>query len=220
MSRYKDYREPRRRGFDDDFSPKSRRGSDDMPSFRQGGQPAAYATAAPQGATVKWFNADKGFGFVEVDGGAEAFLHIRPVEAAGHTSLPDGARLTVRIGQGQKGPQVTEVVDVDLTTATPRPARPARAPGAGGFGGGSAGGDDREFSSASLSEEQEGVVKWYNPDKGFGFIALDSGGKDVFVHATALERSGLTRVAEGQRVVVQVAQGQKGVEARTIREAD
>ena len=184
-----------------------------MPSFRQGGQPAAYATAAPQGATVKWFNADKGFGFVEVDGGAEAFLHIRPVEAAGHTSLPDGARLTVRIGQGQKGPQVTEVVDVDLSTATPRPARAPR-PSSGGGGG------DRDYNSAPLSEEQQGVVKWYNPDKGFGFIALDSGGKDVFVHATALERSGLARVAEGQRVIVQVAQGQKGVEARTIREAD
>jgi len=178
-----------------------------MPSFRQGGQTASYAAAAaPQGATVKWFNADKGFGFVEVDGGTEAFLHIRPVEAAGHSSLPDGARLTVRIGQGQKGPQVTEVIDVDLSTATPRPPRAPRMA-------------DRD-SAGPLSEEQQGVVKWYNPEKGFGFIALDSGGKDVFVHATALERSGLARVAEGQRVVVQVAQGHKGVEARTIREAD
>lgn len=167
------------------------------------------ATAAPTGATVKWFNADKGFGFVEVDGGAEAFLHIRPVEAAGHTSLPDGARLTVRIGQGQKGPQVTEVLDVDLTTATPRAPRAPRS-----FG------NDRNDASGPLSEEQHGIVKWYNPDKGFGFIALDTGGKDVFVHATALERSGLNHVSEGQRVVVQVAQGQKGVEARTIRQAD
>ncbi len=177
-----------------------------MPSFRQGGQPSFASTAAPTGATVKWFNADKGFGFVEVDGGSEAFLHIRPVEAAGHTSLPDGARLTVRIGQGQKGPQVTEVLDVDLTTAAPRPARAPRT--------------SNSFNDAPLSEEQQGVVKWYNPDKGFGFIALDTGGKDVFVHATALERSGMTRVSEGQRVVVQVAQGQKGVEARTIRAAD
>ncbi len=186
-----------------------------MPSFRQGGQPAPAmsSNAVPTSATVKWFNADKGFGFVEVDGGSEAFLHIRPLEAAGHTSLPEGARLLVRVGQGQKGPQVTEVLEVDVSTASAT-ARPPRAPRP------SFDRNDRAESSAPLSEEQEGIVKWYNPDKGFGFIALDAGGKDVFVHATALERSGLGMVSEGQRVVVQVAQGQKGIEARTIRAAD
>ncbi|MDI4665179.1 cold-shock protein [Xanthobacter autotrophicus] len=65
-----------------------------------------------------------------------------------------------------------------------------------------------------------GTVKWYNPDKGFGFIAVEGGGKDVFVHVTVISRSGLTDLAEGQRVVVQVGQGPKGPEARGIELAD
>jgi CspA family cold shock protein len=62
-----------------------------------------------------------------------------------------------------------------------------------------------------------GTVKWYNATKGFGFIAPDQGGKDIFVHASALERAGIMDLAEGQRVVVDVAQGQKGPEAVSLR---
>ena len=53
--------------------------------------------------------------------------------------------------------------------------------------------------------------------KGFGFIGPDQGGKDIFVHATALERSGIIGLAEGQRVAVDVADGQKGSEAVGLR---
>jgi CspA family cold shock protein len=54
---------------------------------------------------VKWFNSEKGFGFVEfTDGSAEAFLHISAVERAGHSALEPGTTLIVRTGQGQKGP--------------------------------------------------------------------------------------------------------------------
>jgi CspA family cold shock protein len=49
-----------------------------------------------------------------------------------------------------------------------------------------------------------GTVKWYNETKGYGFIQPDNGGKDVFVHATALERAGLRGLAEGQKVSYEV----------------
>ena len=61
-----------------------------------------------------------------------------------------------------------------------------------------------------------GTVKWFNAEKGFGFIAPDGGGKDIFVHASALSRSGLTTLPEGSPVRVTTRQGQKGVEADRI----
>src|SRR6185436_10149592 len=80
-------------------------------------RPTSTQGSEPVEASVKWFNADKGYGFVTVVGGSDAFLPARALEAAGHSSVPDGARLKVRIGQGPKGPQVTEVIDVDASTA-------------------------------------------------------------------------------------------------------
>ena len=68
--------------------------------------------------------------------------------------------------------------------------------------------------------ESIGTVKIYKADKGFGFVGQDGGGKDVFVHATALARAGLSGLAEGQRVRMQVGQGRKGLEAQTIELLD
>ncbi|MEM1307310.1 MAG: cold-shock protein [Pseudomonadota bacterium] len=56
---------------------------------------------------------------------------------------------------------------------------------------------------------QTGTVKFYNVQKGYGFIAPDSGGKDVFVHATALERAGLSPLAEGQKVSFDTAEDRR-----------
>lgn len=64
--------------------------------------------------------------------------------------------------------------------------------------------------------EMGGTVKWYNPRKGFGFITPGSGGKDVFVHASTLERAGLAQLTDGQSVRMQVIQGAKGPEAASL----
>jgi CspA family cold shock protein len=71
--------------------------------------------------------------------------------------------------------------------------------------------------SSEPSVEETGTVKWFNVVKGFGFVARDSGGKDVFVHVSALERSGLTTLGEGQHVIVDVVEGRKGLEAARVR---
>ena len=65
----------------------------------------------------------------------------------------------------------------------------------------------------------QGVVKWFNKQKGYGFIQPDDGGKDVFVHATALERAGMRGLAEGQKVSFDVTQGPKGKQASNIQAA-
>lgn len=65
-----------------------------------------------------------------------------------------------------------------------------------------------------------GTVKWFNDSKGYGFIAPQDGGADLFVHASALEQSGLRSLAEGQAVSFDVEEGRKGLQATRIRLAD
>lgn len=66
----------------------------------------------------------------------------------------------------------------------------------------------------------QGTVKWFSPEKGYGFITPDQGGKDVFVHASALETSpgmeGQTSLAENQRIEFEVSQGDKGPQATDV----
>ncbi|NDJ51826.1 MAG: cold-shock protein [Chloroflexi bacterium] len=68
-----------------------------------------------------------------------------------------------------------------------------------------------------MSEERvTGTVKWFNSTKGYGFIAPDGGGKDVFVHHSAIQMSGYRELNEGDRVEMTVQQGQKGPQAANV----
>jgi CspA family cold shock protein len=62
-----------------------------------------------------------------------------------------------------------------------------------------------------------GTVKWFNADKGFGFIAPDDGGDDIFAHFSAISASGFRSLEENQRVEFEVGQGRKGPQAENIR---
>ena len=67
-----------------------------------------------------------------------------------------------------------------------------------------------------MSDKATGTVKWFNESKGFGFIAQDNGGQDVFAHYCAIQGSGFKTLKEGQRVSFVLSQGQKGPQAEQI----
>jgi CspA family cold shock protein len=218
MSKGKDFRGPRKRGFDDDMpSPY------DMPQQRSRPRPAfggagggfgGGAEMPPQGgktvdATVKWFKGDKGFGFVELsDGTGDAFLHIGALQAAGHETVPPGSKLQVVVGQGSKGAQVTRVLTVDTSTATPETRSPRSFDGPR---------PARRAPDPSTAVEVSGNVKWFDTTKGFGFVASQDGGKDVFVHISVLGPAGISHLAEGQPVVMRVVDTPKGREAISLQ---
>jgi CspA family cold shock protein len=236
MGKGKDFRPSRRRGgFDDDVMP-----SFEMPRDRPArpfGGPSPFDSAPPSGptveATVSWFNPEKGFGFTALsDGSGDAFLHIGQLQAIGRDSVPPGATLKVQVAQGAKGKQVVKVIEVDESTAQPQQFRPRPAgPRVGGYGdrggfGGGGGGGGGGFGGAprpprrtvdpSTATPLDGVVKWFNPDKGFGFVAGEDGGKDVFVHISVLQAAGIGPLADGQRVAMRIVETPKGREAVQI----
>ena len=102
--------------------------------------------------------------------------------------------------------------------------------GGGGYGGGdryaSSGGDrygDSDYGSPAPTGpevEMSGTVKWFKPDKGFGFVTADDASKDVFVHKSVLRRCGLLQLEAGQRVQMRVQDASKGREATWILPLD
>lgn len=221
MSKGKDFRAPRKRGFDDDgpmsyeSKPRPSRGYGGAPEGGGfGGSPVGGPSSAPINsgappidAVVKWFKADKGYGFVELAGGqGDAFLHVNALHAAGHDSVPAGAKLRVQVGAGAKGAQVTRVLEVDATGVVERPQRSS----------GDGPRPRRVAPDPSTAVSVTGKVKWFDESKGFGFVASEDGGKDVFVHISILGPAGISHLAEGQQVTMRVVDTPKGREAISL----
>jgi CspA family cold shock protein len=158
--------------------------------------------SAPQRATVKWFNSAKVFGFVTLEDGSDAFCHASALANLPSTELPQGATVFCEVANGQRGMQVTNVHSVDLSTAEAQPMtrgpRQSRGP--------------REASGPM----GDGHVKFFNEQKGFGFVVPETGGADIYVHASALRRSGVPTLMPEQKVRFSTRQGMKGVEVDRI----
>ncbi len=172
-------------------------------------RPAGDGT--PIAAIVKWFNPEKGFGFVEIaDGLGDAFLSVKALQAFGRDTVSPGAKMSVFAAQGEKGRQITKIVTIDdggtataPTYAASSVSRPSRI-----------GGD--------LSEAKEvlGKVKWFSAEKGLGFVEAEDGGKDVFIHISVVKKARLADLSEGQRISMRVTETAKGRQAVSIEAVD
>src|SRR4029079_3932415 len=132
---------------------------------------------------------------------------------------PQGATVYCDVAQGPRGIQVTTVHSVDLSTADPHPPRGGGGGHGGGFGGGGGrprGGGFGSRDSGSSGPMGDGHVKFFNEQKGFGFVVPDSGGADIYVHDSALRRSGGPTSIPAHTATFSTRQGMKGVEVDRI----
>src|SRR5215212_7200600 len=111
-------------------------------------RPGFFREDTPPGrrvdATVKWFNASKGFGFVTMaDGSQDAFLPMAILRRAGYEDVREGASITCEVGAGAKGPLVLSVINIDDSTAV----------------------DAQDRRPRGATQVLEGAVKWFEPEK-------------------------------------------------------
>ena len=144
-----------------------------------GGMPAQVVGTGK--GVVKFFNSQKGFGFIQrEDGGEDVFVHISAVERAGLEGLAEGQQLEFNlVDRGGKISAADLQVVGDVIAVAAKPAAPQR---------------------QLTGEKATGTVKFFNAMKGFGFITRDDGQPDAFVHISAVERSGMRELNEGDKL--------------------
>ena len=153
-----------------------------------GGMPAQVVGQGK--GTVKFFNAHKGFGFIQQEtGGEDVFVHISSVERAGLEGLAEGQQLEFTLVDRGGKISASDLVVVGDVIAV----------------------EKREAPQRSLTGERAtGTVKFFNSMKGFGFITRDDGQPDAFVHISAVERSGMQGLNEGDRLEFDIEVDRRG----------
>jgi CspA family cold shock protein len=155
----------------------------------RGGMPAQVVGQGK--GVVKFFNSGKGFGFIQRDdGGEDVFVHISAVERAGLDGLAEGQELEFQlVDRGGKISASDLQIVGDAIPVEKREAPPQR---------------------QLTGEKATGTVKFFNTMKGFGFITRDDGQPDAFVHISAVERSGMSGLNEGDRVEFDIEVDRRG----------
>lgn len=157
---------------------------------------------------VKWYDAVKGYGFVVPDnGGSDVMVHASCVRAFGKIALTEGAEVRLVAAQGPRGLQAQELVEVE---------EPAPAADVSGFAE-----DSRptEFlgQQVDLGPVQPARVKWFDKQKGFGFVNIFGHPEDVFVHMETVRRCGFQDLSSGEGMAVRTFRGPRGLMVAELR---
>nr|WP_272210879.1 cold-shock protein [Marinicella sp. W31]MDC2876797.1 cold-shock protein [Marinicella sp. W31] len=151
---------------------------------------------------MKWFDVGKGFGFVVPDNGMEdILLHITCLRRDGYQTILEGTRVVALAQMRDRGLQVFRILSMDQSTAV----HPSQLPPV-----------KTHVQVEPSSGLERVLVKWFNREKGFGFLTRGEGTEDIFVHMETLRRYGITELVPGQSVLVRFGQGPKGLMAAEV----
>jgi CspA family cold shock protein len=144
---------------------------------------------------IKWFDVSKGYGFIVPDNGmSDIFLDLRCLRRDGLQVAYEGTRVVVEVLRRPRGLQAFRILSIDQSTAV----HPAQMP-------------------AATGDLERAQVKWFNRQRGFGFLSCGQGTPDIFVHVETLRRFGFAELRSGQFVLVRFAPGPKGLMAAEVR---
>ncbi len=165
--------------------------------------PSGPGAGARISAAVKWYDPAKGYGFlVPGDGSPDIYCRESALTAVGLATLLAGATVACETAPASRGPEVSRILTVDFSTAAPRP--PAAGPGAALPGAGASG------------RRVRALVKWFHPDKGYGFLEPEDGSADLFCHLGAVRASGRDTLPQGAAVTCETVPGDRGPQVSQI----
>ncbi|AMM84431.1 CspA family cold shock protein [Martelella lutilitoris] len=151
---------------------------------------------------VKWFDVGKGFGFVVPDNGMEdILLHVTCLRRDGYQTILEGTRVVALVQKRERGLQAFRILSMDQSTAV----HPSQLPPV-----------KTHVQVEPSSGLERVLVKWFNREKGFGFLTRGEGTQDIFVHMETLRRYGITELVPGQSVLVRFGEGPKGLMAAEV----
>lgn len=145
---------------------------------------------------IKWFDVAKGYGFIVPDDShlPDILLHVTVLRRDGYQTALEGARVVCVARDGDRGLQCIQVLSMDLATAVHPAETETRT----------------RANIVPTGGLERALVKWFNRNKGFGFLTRGEGTGDIFIHMEVLRRYGLTELRPGQVVLVRFGESGKG----------
>ncbi|EJF90222.1 cold-shock protein [Bartonella melophagi] len=146
---------------------------------------------------IKWFDSSKGYGFIVPDlcRLPDILLHVTVMRRDGFQTALEGAKIICAVKKTERGLKCVQVKSIDLSSAVHPSEIPVRT----------------HIVVTPESGLERAIVKWFDRDKGFGFLSRGQGTEDIFIHMETLRRFGLAELRSGQVVIVRFGKGEKGL---------